>query len=549
MKKTWIVAAGIGSGIVGFCLGFLSEEPTKRNAPSDTSARFGEMPSATQTSGDLLSVDAITKALSGLSSLKSLEDYARAADDLAALSAEDFPKVLAALIHSKLPERWESLSFVLATWFARDREAASEWVRARMEAGVSNSNFASNFESGGAAAFEREMIRLWAGENMEAGIDFLRAHPHFEARDLLLTSLTEQLKGAQCAEALNLLRSLPVGQTRGMAMGELFYSWAQKDMSAAVAAATGLPPGPERQITLGQTVRVLAHTDPLPALQRADELRLTDGQFRTQLIILAGAHAPRETAQWLETRGDEWIQTVGAAFISKWTETDPVSAFEWAWQHGISLLDSFKEYPSNGYELWPKTQDEIAVSAPIGALGTGKSDEVLAWLKNQPPGKMRDNLMESIFRRNLSASQATLDLFISLDAETQLRNVRFLVTRQLGDDAAFAQNWIGNLAAGPVREEAWRGYGLAYGATDLPPGSERDAMLDGSALNAARERKFEAAFSSVAEIHDPARQRDAFDAVMWESLIGNSAEETAKAREALKASTLPAEWKSSWEKK
>jgi|GEM_PF-5576646 len=531
------------AAFIGYGLGAISTDEagtvttTKSEAPTPTATGPGGGASALRMDGPF------SQVFSALKTRQSLEDLARIGDALAGLDSARFPELLAAIVASSHVERWRWLTLVLEHWFANDPEAAARWVLAKAEQFKAHREF-------GHTGHERQMLRLLAKYRSEEALALARRNAGKPLGGYLLEELGRMSPPDQRREILQTIESFPTGPERGSAVTELFMAWAKDDPHGALAAVPSLPVGPERTQALFRTLRGLTKSDPEAAFDQL--LSLTGAEaVLAQAAVLPTIPSATFAADWLR-RHDDAPAVIAERLVGKWAEAEPAAALEWARVHGVSLIE-FAHFVPPGEVLVPYRSNDYTdsgyawVYAPLVSAFQHDGKQAAAWLLQQPSGPETDALIQiGLSHVGAQSPDVARDLFAKLSPEGQAQLAHRMLVDQYGKNADAARAWVDGLPSGPVREAAWEGYGRNFPQpAELPPGSERDAMLDGLANRNGNNP--EKAWAWIEQIQNPTRRREIFDATMWGALKEQGPGDAAKAREFLKASTtVPAEWKERW---
>ena len=164
----------------------------------------------------------------------------------------------------------------------------------------------------------------------------------------------------------------------------VYETWADQDVTAAVASLDGLPSEHVRQCAgmaiAGESIR----TDPNQALQLV--VGLPQSPERDSLLVRASAewanHAPDEAVAWTQGIEDKDLRmTITAGIATTMGETDPNAAAELA----LKTLQSGKLLDDTVVAIlqrWAQTDPQAAA----------------AWLEKFPEGQLREDAMSSFVK-------------------------------------------------------------------------------------------------------------------------------------------------------
>jgi hypothetical protein len=163
-----------------------------------------------------------------------------------------------------------------------------------------------------------------------------------------------------------------------------------------------------------------------------------------------------------------------------------------------------------------------------------------------PAGPEKDKMIEMAIRYAGNQPEVPA-LFSELPPGSSVEAARFCVYR-IGRDTEAQVSCAASIPAGPAREAAWHAVGTQSSEpVPLPPGPERDAMLQGMAgVNCF---KPERAWELLKQIDDPQRRLQAWDDIALSLSYPSDSFSPSHLQTWLNLPDLPEEWKQPWKTK
>jgi hypothetical protein len=235
------------------------------------------------------------------------------------------------------------------------------------------------------------------------------------------------------------------------------------------------------------------------------------------------------------------------SLVDAWAKNEPVAALSWALEHGVplttrswlrsSVVPSFLGFHSTS------EHDQVT---PIVSAMEANADATLAWIRSLPAGLDRNRLFLLAIPLSKVPLSDSIALLPELPPEWASR-AAFSLAFRFAEDPDAGRAWAESLPAGPARSAAWRGLGTtSFASFDLPPGSDRDALLFGRAFGYGVQSDPATSFGVAMQITDPTLRRDAFDLGMQGYLKGDRTNWAGEARAWLEKAGIPEEWKQRW---
>ena len=466
----------------------------------------------------------------------SMRDFAEVAKHLERLDSTQ----VAALM-DLMEKTEEHPSSLFDWWLKRDPAAASAWIRPRLRRILQDGPLGMTFEHG-----VGQLVSVWARALPQEAIDFARQNPQSGLSAFLLsTALNVPTDQRDFSGKQAMLANFPPGPARFAGLKVNLQAWALRDPAAALTAAQAI--GDE--FDQGRLVRAVFENWPgkqLPgAFERYRELGLDDPQILSGILRRTASKDPAEAIRFLEQLAPGDIATLAPEVIHAWAGKDPVAALQWAYDREISLAPRY----TGIYDTSRTDHNSLGRQGSYGG-GTDVNplreafkvdpSATLQWIRALPT-EDRVRLSEQVLPYLQPGQQR--ELYPDLSPSAQVRAAATITSSMR--DAAEARAWVESLPTGTVRLSAWRAYGQSQTElADLPPGAERDAMLQGRSMGSGS-REPEVDFGIVAQIGDPARRRQAFDRVT-EAYTEHFPTLTERARKWIEESSFPEEWKQAW---
>jgi hypothetical protein len=519
-----VIAAGIGA-TAGFLTRPMVAPPTAAKVPGTAENRV----LAEQRNR----LDAIMGSLTQRGAFRQL---AQIGDLLSTLDDKDMAELMDRV--SKLPgdERGILLPRLMAEWAKRSPEAATAWIRPKVDRFSRDPYFGNGFADDGT-----NLIRAWAENAAELAIEIARQHAAKSVAKIILHNAIMGRRGER-AESFEILRSFPAGENRTNVMASFFFVWAQYDRNASLAAAASLPQGVERDGALAEVLARLVKSEAALALEKYHELEVGNGAILPILVRGAAEKDAALAARTLDRFSAEEIAQCGSTLVSGWAKKDPAAAFAWAREHGIEI-DRFpdpRRANANSGSLW-RHELGLSGSSPLQLAAENQPDAVVAFLRSLPDGPERDRYIQQVALS--AADKSAISAFISELPMSPLVAGSQVAT--LLRDMTKAQEFARQLPVGESREAAWVQLGSAL-REPLPvaPGPDRDAMLLGMARKQGNHP--EPAWIHISEISDPVLRRKAFDDLACSLAFPSPNTVSFSLRSLLELPGVPDEYKKPW---
>lgn len=483
---------------------------------------------------------ALGDALSVLRGGHSLADLARLGVALDLLDPGQIPSLLDRLEVDESRSFDDRLAWLFSWWLQRDSVAAGAWIKPRLAAAAQDGPSSHFFTS----SSRGRLLLAWAKADPQAAIGYARQHPRTGlAEELLRTAIMEWPDKSPGAR-LTILLDFPDTKARTAALDHLLGRWPRAELTAGLAAARTLPPGTTRDRLTATVLGRWAEDDSAAAFARYQALGLEDPRLLLKILDRTASRDPAQAVAWLEQLDAAQVARCGPTIVETWAESDPAAALAWALKNGVSLAMRF--HPESRVihsGLGRTTSGSFGSVNPLGAAMKKQPDATLAWIRTLPEGPERARFLEMATRQVADVDRA-LQLFAELPPDSAAR-VSSQSYQWFAADPEKGRQWAASLPPGPIRENAWRGLGMLPANVDLPPGSDRDAMLAGRVYRFGVTPTPEDRLATVREIGNPVLRRDMLDGVMEEE-SRRSPEQSKAAQEALAKSDFPEDWKRRW---
>lgn len=551
MKKAGIILPVLGAA-VGFAAGVISYVPRRvddraatRSEITNTSFSPSEStpPLGQGSDSEIFGLLFQSNRLRGMAELGAALDRVDSSQIGALLERLDRPAVenRAALMHR-----------LMSYWARRDPEAATAWMQPRLALLYwDRLRFSVRLEhliDDG----DGSLIQAWAQNVPEAAIECARQHPDAGVSGAILASVIDGPQVQSDAERFALLSSFPGKRQRERVMEYFiagFQTRAEADYETAERGVLSLPAGLERDRAMEG---ILAHwkgADPAAALARFRSLGVDFSSLVPILTHHGAKQNPEQVAHWLERLEPAELARCGGVLVTSWAMSDPLAAFAWAENHGVSLTKNSRiESVAVDSGQWWDSHREMG-RTPLEAAIAEKPEATIEWLRALGPGPERTRLIE--LAALAADKNADIESLVADLPEGAAGRVVTRVTMSMRDDQERVQRWAGDLPAGPARDAAWRSVGLfAKSPTlSLPSGPDRDAMFDGVAQ---RHRNDVAqGWRYLQQIDDPDRRRQAFDDMIRDIRPSQDYwipddKSVPIFREWMENPEIPEEWKKPW---
>lgn len=548
MKTLVQVVAPVLAAVLGY-LASGSFRPAVEKARVESAAT--PAPETTATSPALRGepgVDALASVLTALQGEPSLADLASTLQTLEHFTPAQMGNLLQRALTMRLRsgategERTERISLIMRAWAARDPQAATEWMRPRLEKYARLPGFRSGYTSA-----ETELVEAWARSAPKVALEIATKYSSGELGYQLLWSAIYALRDKDDAARFAVLQDFPPGSARQRMMRNFLDSWSRSDPAAALAALGSMAPDAERTEALRNMLTAAPGRDPAGTLAQAEAFGMADDPATLQRLAMAvGDKAPWITARWLEARGPEALRRAGSALVLSWAQKEPATAFGWAQKHGIDIGAAVLAGADSDTRSWAMRRG-MHYDSPIKMGLEKKPEVVLGWLRKQPAGAARDTAVLATLGA-MREPQDMIPLLAMLPPEVMPRGAEAIAARFVGMGSDLGVEWARTLPAGPTRTAGWTALGKARGSTippKLPPGPDRDAFLRGSTqttyyVQSSPEKAMERALS----IDDPALRRQTFDEVM--TVWAANPKKRESAAPWLGGAAVPEAWKTNW---
>ncbi len=252
---------------------------------------------------------------------------------------------------------------------------------------------------------QRLIVLAAAQRDPEAAVRLAAELATTREQQLIFSELFAQFVADVPSTAVRRLAAVPAGPARENAVRALAEGWARNDFNAALTWARTIT-GPEREIALQSAISELLPTDPLRAIQLAQE-SLAGGSFDRlmaqavhQLIV---TDPPSAAALVPHLPGGE-AQTLAAADVARaLAAKDPSGALAWArtlaegMARDVAVARAVEALAATdpaaaGREvlsLPPGETQRHAAQAVATALAANNPEQALRWAQELPPGEAR----------------------------------------------------------------------------------------------------------------------------------------------------------------
>jgi hypothetical protein len=291
---------------------------------------------------------------------------------------------------------------------------------------------------------------------------FMRRNAYpFTIRDPLLTRWGR----IDPAAALAYAEKLKNVSQRDDAMRWVFYGWVQADLPAARAWAAQLPAGYLRQQVFRTVVEILAHTDPVAALDLCHE---TAGNCNWPNDVAVAL----EKFPFIQPSATTWDTT--AIFIFRqWAEQDPQASATKAAEI-LSCPVRQQTFVAIA-ETWGET-------APLAAL---------AWAGSLTNSKTKRSILTAVTGRWAAVDPQAAAAYVLPLPDSRARNdaIARIAGRWASNDVTAALAWVRQLPDGPTKNQAIEGLrthswapqdlpGMVAYAEALPVGTAKDKLVE-----------------------------------------------------------------------
>jgi hypothetical protein len=292
-------------------------------------------------------------------------------------------------------------------------------------------------------------------------------------RDRMAGAVLEAVARKDGRQAMTLLESLPVGQTRIQALRRIATGWIESGPDELMAYMAGMLPGPDRDALVGA---VAWESNRLPAASltqvgswmlqgtsggeppgqfrgfmsnfagrdRAAALKFAqslEGSLRSQ--ALAGVlcqwaeSRPQEAAEWASAAGDgPGMDKVLVELSGAWARRDPAAALVWA--RGMTAVDAKDKSVANVLWHWARSDPRRAATEVASLAGDARDAAVekvaTSWAETEPAEAANWTVTQPDSKRR---TQALGQLMVTWAAANPVA----------------ASQWLGKQAAGPARDE------------------------------------------------------------------------------------------------
>ncbi|WP_309382750.1 hypothetical protein [Cerasicoccus frondis] len=262
------------------------------------------------------------------------------------------------------------------------------------------------------------------------GMAALQMFPE-DQRDSTLLDVGQYLTWTAPDLALKLIRQVP-GKTRYSVYVNIFKIWADRDIEGAWAALETLPPGNNLAEAYQGIFQHLASGDPVVALELSAQIPQHYIRHNMMHTIYS---------QWMQRDPDAALASLASLpnprpYLNEWTlsEKEPEKLLNFAFEHLQGhIQDEVVQQAIKGLFK----QDQAAALAYIAGLPRGAAhqhlmsgviqewaqsnpDEALAWIQQQPDGRLKREQMTALLDHYTNTDLATAQsLFLSLDQRTQ----------------------------------------------------------------------------------------------------------------------------------
>lgn len=512
---------------MGFVVGFQPGERIDRVA--------AKSPSSTEALAKSASDQSMASVLTVVNEKNDLKQIAALASLVGSLDEKQWSSLLDQAEGFPEESRERLLPRLLEIWTRFDRKAATNWIRPRLDL------FPKDYRTPMRLEWRQwKLIDAWASNAPEEAMEYARTlGAHNETQNGLIMSATSNRTDKDYAKGFELLREFPSADQR--LFSGITSVWAEKDRDAALAAATSLPAGPQRQQAIGGVLTVWASKDPARALEIAANESVTDSVTLARILQQAAKSNPSQAAAWLENQGEDGSFKAQTLAVT-WAQHDPAAALAWAQAHGVSIGAPLNRSMVEG--MFNNTGE-----SPLQSANRKDPAATLAFVEAMPPGEDRTRCLQLLIPTMTDIEKAK-SLVAELSPEAASAIVPSVARVLYYRDKEKAVAWAATLS-GEARQGAWMQIGGASQRysnepIDLPPaGPDRDAMISGIASSSAIFRP-DVSLNKATEISDPELRQRTLHYIIAEISRSGGEDRKRIARQWLETASVPAEWKQKW---
>ncbi|RYD78106.1 MAG: hypothetical protein EOP84_14695 [Verrucomicrobiaceae bacterium] len=491
--------------------------------------------------------EAFNEALGTVNGKMDLRQLARLGEALSVLSPEQIPALLDRVESETSPNVQDRMMWLFRWWQQHDPSRAGAWIRKRLELAAQDGPLGHAYQSSNRYL----LFQAWAKASPQDALEFAKLHRQSGLAEHLLSYAMEAWPDQSGRGRMALLLEFPAGNTRQDVLMNVLAKWTTQEPAAAIAAAQALPDDGERKKAIAAVLREWAKQDPDESFSRYQALGVSDVKLAARLLCAVVEKNPTRAVEWLAEIDPAHVAQLAPELVSQWAQSDPAAAFTWAIENGVSLATRVESESRVMHNSFNRTmQFTHRLMDPFSNALENKPEAVLAWLQQLPPGAERDRMIERTASTIRDLDQA-LALFSRLPPEAASRTASTIAQRFSEDPTRLqeAVKWAASLPPGPVRTNAWAGFGssaLHQLIPMPPPGPDRDAMLSGRVLGNGLRTSPIPSLETAMQISDPQLRRDMLDEAVEHFSTQDSLGWAPKALEWLEKSDVPEEWKRRW---
>ena len=253
-----------------------------------------------------------------------------------------------------------------------------------------------------------QVAHTWAQADVTAALAWVETLPESFVKNEALTTVRYVWVNSAPITAAPHVEKLPESETNSNLAGVVAYGWAALDLQAATRWVEKLPAGPKRRSAYANLAESWSNTDPKGAAEFA--LKIPDFSARPEAVALVAG---------------------------RWAKQNPEAAAAWAW----SLVDEDTRNRAlfEVFNLW----------------GEYEPDACVTWVEKQPASPVRARGLEIVATAISSwrPARAIQTALLIEDGGVSDEIIRQSVTRWMEQDAAAARAWLKSpLASAALRQ-------------------------------------------------------------------------------------------------
>lgn len=369
-------------------------------------------------------------------------DFWRKISELAkSIPKEQIPAVVAELAKQQRTRRNEFvLSMLLGQWAETDTDAARAWV-SQLPAGALKNQASVALVTGVGRRDPRQALAMigtlqpnqaqmavgqifysWAENDPQAAAAQLATLPQ-TLRDNAVSSLASAWAGKDPQAALDWVSKLPANTARKNAYAQVLGAWVSQDPHRAMDYLEKMPESPERTNSIQSAAYRLLHNDPSSAVQLVSMMPV--GEQQDGLLSLVA---------------------------STWMGSDPEKTLTWAKLQTDEHVRSI---------VWP------AIASGMAATDPRKAADLALSLPEDTNARRANALGVVATRWAESDAGAAASYFQALpENESTKRAISILVNTWADNDPGSAARWMNSLPAGGKRDAALQSFAMRTAQND-----------------------------------------------------------------------------------